>query len=98
MPTEKVKNKKEPTKRGKNGGYRPGSGRKPKIADPTARELFNKAVDERWPLIMARLDEMIEKGDSATVLKIIEQRIGKAPQTLAVEGNQDKPLVIRWQT
>ena len=35
----------------KHGGSRKNSGRKPKLKYE-ARELFNLAVDQRWPLIL----------------------------------------------
>lgn len=75
--------------KGKNGGYRPGSGRKP-ILVSDARQLFNKAVDERWNDIMAELDRWLAKEDNKEILKyIIDQRIGKAPQGIHIHGNLD---------
>lgn len=91
MP-EKLKTEKK-----QNGGARPGSGRKPKLKDD-ARQAFYAAVDERWAQIMAGLDKWIKKGDKHVLLAIVEQRIGKAPQTMKVGGDPDNKTAIpvRW--
>ena len=72
----------------KRGGARPGAGRKPKL-QYEARELFNMAIDKRWPLVMQKLDEWIDKGDKDILRLIIEQRIGRASQSLAVRNHDD---------
>ena len=73
----------------KHGGARVGAGRKPKL-QYEARELFQSAVDERWGLIMGKLDKLITDGDFNTIRWILEQRIGKAPQSLEVTTQGDK--------
>jgi hypothetical protein len=72
----------------KRGGARPGAGRKPKL-QYEARELFNAAIDERWPLIVQKLDEWIVKGDKDILRLVIEQRIGRASQSLAISKQDD---------
>lgn len=79
----------------KHGGARPGSGRKPKLKGD-ARELFYMAVDKRWDLLIAKLDEFIENGDKDIIKMVIEQRIGKAPQTVDLGNKDDKPLEVKW--
>ncbi len=75
----------------KRGGARVGAGRKPKM-QYEARELFNMAVDARWPLIMQKIDELIQKGDKDILKMIVEQRIGKPTQSVAVK-NDGNPRV-----
>jgi hypothetical protein len=65
----------------KHGGARAGSGRKPRL-QYEARELFCMAVDDRWELILAKLDEFIEKGDKEVLKMLIEQRIGRPGQSV----------------
>ena len=71
----------------KRGGARLGAGRKPKL-QYEARELFNAAIDERWPLIVQKLDEWIAKGDKDILRLVIEQRIGRASQNVEVHKTQ----------
>lgn len=73
----------------KHGGARPGSGRKPKL-QYEARELFYNAVDDRWNTIIAKLDKLITKGDHHTLRWILEQRIGRAPQSLEITNQEEK--------
>lgn len=70
----------------KRGGARPGAGRKPRLQHE-AREIFNAAIDARWPLIMRKLDELIEKGDKDVLRMVVEQRIGKPGLSLAVKDD-----------
>lgn len=67
----------------KHGGARPGAGRKPKLQFE-ARELFYTAIDDRWEAIIAKLDKLIDRGDSGTIRWLLEQRVGKASQSLDV--------------
>lgn len=76
-----LKMDKEPS----HGGVRENSGRKPKLKDE-ARQMFYAAVDARWEMIMEKIDYYIQKGDKDILKMIIEQRIGKAPQPIEVEG------------
>ena len=73
----------------KRGGARIGAGRKPKLQFE-ARELFNMAVDERWPRIEKKMDEWIENGDKDMIKFLIEQRIGKPSQSLEVKKQEVK--------
>jgi hypothetical protein len=68
------------------GGVRVGAGRKPKL-QYEARELFNSAVDLEWPYIMEMLLNYARKGDKDVLKWIVEQRIGKAPQSMDVNSN-----------
>ena len=77
----------------KHGGLRPNSGRKPKLK-AEAREIFYAKVDDRWPLIVEKMDELLEKGDKEMIKFIIEQRIGKAPQSLEVEGDGKQQIQV----
>jgi len=71
----------------KRGGARLGAGRKPKLQFE-ARELFNVAIDDRWEQIMQKIDGLIEKGDKDILRLCVEQRIGKAGQSLSIK-NED---------
>lgn len=73
----------------KHGGARPGAGRKPKLQFE-ARELFNNAIDDRWGRIMQKIDAHIEKGDKDILRLCVEQRIGKAGQSVSFK-NEDSP-------
>ncbi|OHB14679.1 MAG: hypothetical protein A2431_00520 [Candidatus Zambryskibacteria bacterium RIFOXYC1_FULL_39_10] len=73
----------------KRGGARIGAGRKPKLKFE-ARELFNVAVDEKWPLIVSKMDEWIENGDKDMIKFIIEQRIGKPAQAVDIRKEETK--------
>ncbi len=75
----------------KHGGKRKNSGRKSKLKDD-ARQAFYKEVDKRWKTIMKKLGVWIDKGDKEVLLKIIEQRIGKAPQSVEVGGKDGGPI------
>lgn len=90
MENKTEKTEKSYLKKGGNGGKRPGSGRKAveKIAKVfEAREAFNKRVDDRWDKLMAVMDECIENKDKDMVKFLVEQRIGKAPQSMKMEVN-----------
>lgn len=76
-----------------NGGHRPNSGRKPKLKYD-ARQLFYACIDKKWDRIMEKLNEYIEEGDKDILKMIIEQRIGKAPQSLELTGNEEKPISV----
>lgn len=73
----------------KHGGARPGAGRKPRL-QYEARELFYSAIDDRWEAIIDKLDVLITKGDQATLRWLLEQRVGKAPQSIDVTTQGDK--------
>lgn len=60
----------------KHGGFRSGSGRKPKL-QYEARELLNMAIDQRMPKILEKIDELVEKGDTTMIKLLIEQRFGR---------------------
>jgi hypothetical protein len=77
MPLETLKTSKVSTW----GGPREGSGRKPKL-QYEVRELFNKRVDDEWENLMTSLFDQISKGDKELMKWMIEQRIGKAPQSM----------------
>ncbi len=86
-PTDPVKTDKlktEPVKK-INGGARPGSGRKPK-ANFEARELFKMAFDEAFTLEDWKKLIQDAKTDSADRRYIIDQRIGKATQSMEHSG------------
>jgi hypothetical protein len=70
-----------------HGGARAGAGRKPRLQFE-ARELFNRAVDERWNEILQQIDVGIAKGDKDIIRMCVEQRIGRAAQSLSVK-NED---------
>lgn len=73
----------------KRGGFRPGSGRKPKY-QYEAREILNMAIDERMPKIFEKLDDLIEKGDPTILKMLIEQRYGRptVPETPKISQKQ----------
>lgn len=73
----------------KRGGARIGAGRKPKLQFE-ARELFNMAVDQRWPRIEKKMDEWIDNGDKDMVRFLIEQRIGKPSQSIDIEKKETR--------
>ena len=93
---EKIENEQKKTK----GGKRLNSGRKPKIKSFKkfeARENFNIAVDKKWPEIMQKIQEYIDAGDRDILKMVIEQRIGKAPQSIKMDGQVDSNLTITWE-
>ena len=63
------------------GGTRVGAGRKPRL-DYEARAEFYNAVDDRLPKIWEILDLHIRRGDKTVLLWLLEQRLGKAPQSI----------------
>jgi hypothetical protein len=67
------------------GGARTGAGRKPKL-QYEVRELFNLAIDDYWEDIIKVLHYHIRRGDKEVMKWVIEQRVGKAPQTLDVNA------------
>lgn len=82
-------------KKSKRGGKRPGAGRKPKL-EWEARRLFNKFVDKHWKEIENGLLFWIKKKDKYVLEKILEQRIGRAGQSIHM-GNEDpsNPFLIK---
>ena len=68
----------------KHGGAREGAGRKPRL-QYEARELFCSAVDVRWDTILSKLDKLIASADFHTLRWVLEQRIGRAPQSVEME-------------
>jgi hypothetical protein len=72
----------------KHGGFRAGSGRKPKL-QYEARELLNMAIDQRMPKILEKIDELVEKGDTTMIKLLIEQRFGRpsVPETPKISQN-----------
>jgi hypothetical protein len=66
----------------KHGGFRAGSGRKPKL-QYESRELLNMAIDQRMPKILEKIDDLIAKGDVTVIKMLIEQRFGRpvVPET-----------------
>ena len=91
---EKVENK----KKSKKGGARPGAGRKPKlgkaIADYQARQKFKEAfdrniTDEDWDRLM-----MEAKKDKKLITYMIDQRIGKAAQSMELTGKDGGAIAV----
>lgn len=94
---ERDENMKNQEKSSNWGGHRENSGRKPRL-EFTARELFNNFFDENWDVIKGHLEKWIIKGDRFIIEKLIEQRIGKAPQPLKVSGEKEgEPVVVLLQ-
>lgn len=67
------------------GGFREGSGRKPKL-QYEMRELFNTFVDEEWENVMKVLKYQILRGDKEVMKWVIEQRIGRTPQMVGLSS------------
>ena len=63
------------------GGFREGSGRKPR-QQAKQRDLFNLAVDSKWKELLEKLGEYIRAGDKEMIKYILDQRIGKAAQSI----------------
>jgi translation initiation factor IF-2 len=63
------------------GGFRVGSGRKPKL-QYEAREEFNAWFDTNQTEIMDTLLRHIKRGNFQAMIYVLDQRFGKAPQTL----------------
>ena len=81
MTLEKLKTKEKSSW----GGVRPGSGRKPKL-QYEARELFYSAIDEEWENIIKVLRYHVRRGNKDVMKWLIEQRIGKAPQSVDISS------------
>jgi hypothetical protein len=79
----------------KHGGFRAGSGRKPKL-QYEARELLNMAIDERLPKMFEKIDDLIEKGDPTILKMLIEQRFGRpsVPETPRISQPKRIPSEI----
>jgi len=67
------------------GGLREGSGRKPRL-QYEVRELFNNVIDDEWDNIVKVLQYHIRKGDKDTMKWCLEQRIGRAPQSVDINA------------
>ena len=67
------------------GGSREGSGRKPRL-QYEARELFNAVIDEEWVNITETLLNYVRKGDKEVLKWVIEQRIGRSPQSIDISA------------
>lgn len=103
VETEKLKTEnKSVLSKKKNGGAREGSGRKPKIPKELlpdmkkfeARIWFNQFFDKNLKDIEAGLKKHIKRADKFILDKMIEQRIGKAPVSLKIGGDEDNNAPI----
>ncbi len=81
MTLEKLKTKEKSSW----GGARSGAGRKPRL-QYEARELFYSAIDEEWENIIKVLQYHIRRGNKDVMKWAIEQRIGKAPQSVDISA------------
>ena len=67
---------------GKNGGARPGAGRKPSVTNrPQLRDM---PTQERIDNLVIKATEKADAGDSLMLKFMLEQIFGKAPQPLTV--------------
>jgi hypothetical protein len=73
----------------RHGGARIGAGRKPRL-QYEARELFFSAVDARWDMILSKLNKLILRGDFHALRWVLEQRIGRAPQSMDITTQGEK--------
>ena len=67
------------------GGLREGSGRKPRL-QYEVRELFNNVIDDEWDNIIKVLQYHIRKGDKDMLKWCLEQRVGRAPQSVDINA------------
>ena len=75
------------------GGTRPGSGRKPKLKYET-RELFYQKIDEQWDQLVNSLITKAIEGDKEILKWILDQRIGKAAQSMQMSTDPEAPIPI----
>jgi len=94
MVIEKI----EKTEKSNKGGKRPNSGRKKTLgsalADYEARKKFKEAfdrniLDEDWDSFVLKA-----KGDMKLLTYLIDQRIGKASQSMELTGKDGTPLFL----
>lgn len=94
MKQNKILEKMKTVEKSKSwGGVRNGSGRKPRL-QYESRELFNNAIDDEWENILEVLHSYIQKGDKEIIKWVVEQRIGKAPQSMDVTSKSISMNVI----
>ena len=79
----------------KKGGYRPGSGRKPKASELKLIELLTPLE----PIALKALEKGLKKGDFVFVKLFMEYRYGKPKQQIDIKQpeNLDIP-VTHWVT
>ena len=76
---------------GKNGGARPGAGRKPGVTNrPQLRDMLTQ---DQIDALVAKGIEKADAGDSLMLKFMIEQIFGKAPQPLT--GAEGGPIQIQ---
>jgi hypothetical protein len=79
------------TMAGKNGGARPGAGRKPGVTNrPQLRDILTQ---DQIDALVAKGIEKADAGDSLMLKFMLEQIFGKAPQPLT--GDKDNPVYIQ---
>ena len=88
--------------RGKNGGARPGAGRKPGKLSAAKREL-KELAREHVPAMLKALVQIAKESDSdaarvSAIKEVIDRAYGKAPQALTGEdgGPVKQVLEVVW--
>lgn len=85
-----------------NGGRRPGAGRKKgghnasqqKAIDIAGEVLNEIKAKEKWIALLKCGDPKV----TADVMKYLTNRVHGMPhQSVAVGGDEDSPLIVRWQ-
>lgn len=78
------------------GGARPNCGRKPKLKF-AVREMFNKEIDSRMPAIMEAIDYYIGIKDKEILKYVLNQRIGRPPQSVELTGQDGQAIQVQWE-
>ena len=71
---------------GKNGGARPGAGRKPKHDEVKAKELAIKAIENKFGSLEKGLEYLIESQEPSLQKFVFEHAIGKPKEHVEHSG------------
>lgn len=75
---------------GKNGGKRPGAGRKPKADEIKLIERLDKAIDK--DKAMEKLKELVYDGEFKALQLYFNYRYGKPREKMSVTIKEDIPI------
>lgn len=99
---ESADRKSETISAGKNGGRRPGAGRKKGSVGKITKEI-RTAAQAHGPRALAVLAGLMDKAESeqaiiAAAKEILDRAYGKSPQAITGEGGGPVKLSVEWLT
>ncbi len=80
---------------GKNGGARPGAGRKPKADEEKVRVLATNAIIAKFGSIEKGMVNLIESGEPALVKFVWEHAVGKPREKMDVDLPEGIQIVLK---